>query len=80
MKKFSSNIDNLKYLDEQEALMKAFRTDAKMAEEKAEMTGLKKGEKKKAIEKAKNAIAIGLKNEDISKITGLSVKEIENLR
>ena len=88
MKKFSSNIDNLKYLDEQEALMKAFRTDAKIAEEKAEMTGLKKGEKlglekgkkENTIENAKNAIAIGLKNEDISKITGLSIEEIENLR
>ena len=92
MKQFSSNIDNLKYLDEQEALMKAFRTDAKIAEEKAakaglekgEQIGLKKGEKngetKKAIEIAKNAIAMDLKNEDISKITGLSVKEIENLR
>ena len=116
MKQFSSNIDNLKYLDEQEALMKAFRTDAKIAEEKAAKAGLEKGEqiglekgeqiglekgeqiglekgkqiglkkgekngeKKKAIEIAKNAIEHGLKNEDISKITGLSVKEIENLR
>lgn len=96
MKQFSSNIDNLKYLDEQEALMKAFRTDAKIAEEKAAKAGLEKGEKlgvkkgekiglekgetKKAIEIAKNAIDHGLKNEDISKITGLSVKEIENLR
>ena len=104
IEKFSSNIDNLAYLDEQEALMKAFRTDAKIAEEKAakaglekgeklgvkkgeriglekgEQIGLKKGETKKAIENAKNAISIGLKNEDISKITGLSVEEIENLR
>ncbi len=92
MKQFSSNIDNLKYLDEQEALMKAFRTDAKIAEEKAAKAGLEKGEqiglekgkkngeKKKAIEIAKNAIDHGLKNEDISKITGLPVKEIENLR
>ena len=80
MKQFSSNIDNLKYLDEQEALMKAFRTDAKIAEEKAAKAGLEKGETKKAIEIAKNAIAMDLKNEDISKITGLSVKEIENLR
>ena len=92
MKQFSSNIDNLKYLDEQEALMKAFRTDAKIAEEKAAKAGLEKGEqiglekgkkngeKKKAIEIAKNAIGHGWENEDISKITGLSVKEIENLR
>ena len=96
MKQFSSNIDNLKYLDEQEALMKAFRTDAKITEEKAakaglakgeqiglekgKQIGLEKGETKKAIEIAKNAIDHGLKNEDISKITGLSVKEIENLR
>ncbi len=108
MEKFSSNIDNLAYLDEQEALMKAFRTDAKIAEEKAAKAGLEKGEKlgvkkgekiglekgekiglekgekngkrKNAIENAKNAIALGLKNEDISKITGLSIEEIENLR
>ena len=45
MKKFSSSIDNLAYLDEQEALMKAFRTDAKIAEEKAAKAGLEKGEK-----------------------------------
>ena len=47
---------------------------------KGEKIGLEKGETKKAIEIAKNAIDHGLKNEDISKITGLSVKEIENLR
>ena len=45
MEKFSSSIDNLAYLDEQEALMKAFRTDAKISEEKAAKAGLEKGEK-----------------------------------
>ena len=90
MKQFSSNIDNLKYLDEQEALMKAFRTDAKIAEEKAtkaglakgEKLGLEKGETKKAIEIAKNLLTTmpKMKLEDIAQATGLTVKEIENLR
>ena len=52
----------------------------KLGVKKGEKIGLEKGETKKAIEIAKNAIAMDLKNEDISKITGLSVKEIENLR
>ena len=96
--KFSSSIDNLAYLDEQEALMKAFRTDAKIAEEKAAKVGLEKGEKlgvkkgekiglekgetKKAMEVAKNLLTMTpkMKLEDIAQATGLTVKEIENLR
>ena len=76
------------FSDPQEELMKVFRTDAKIAYEEAkrrgEKRGFKKGEKigkkKKTMEIAKNAIGLGWKNEFISKITGLSVEEIEALR
>ena len=42
--------------------------------------GIEQGSKEKAFENAKNAIAIGLDSETISKITGLSIEEIEHLR
>ncbi len=42
--------------------------------------GIEQGSKEKAFESAKNAIAIGLDSETISKITGLSIEEIERLR
>ena len=38
-----------------------------------------KGERAKQLEIAKNLINIGMKVEDIIKVTGLSKKEIENL-
>ena len=41
--------------------------------------GEEQGSKKKAIDMAKNAINIGLDIKTISKLTGLSIKEIENL-
>ena len=46
--------------------------------------GLKDGEvigsEKKAVENAKNALSLGLDNDTISKITGLSIKEIVALK
>ena len=42
--------------------------------------GIEQGSKEKAFENAKNAIAIGLDSETVSKITGLSIAEIEQLR
>jgi predicted transposase/invertase (TIGR01784 family) len=45
-----------------------------------EQIGLQKGEQKKALEIAKNAIQLGLSNEEISKLTGLSVDEVSKLR
>ena len=40
----------------------------------------KAGSKENALANAKNAIGLGLDNETISKITGLSVEEIEKTR
>jgi predicted transposase YdaD len=48
--------------------------------QKGEQIGLQKGEQKKALEIAKNAIQLGLSNEEISKLTGLSVDEVSKLR
>ena len=48
--------------------------------EKGIEQGIEQGSKEKAFESAKNAIAIGLDSETISKITGLSIEEIERLR
>ena len=48
--------------------------------EKGIEQGIEQGSKEKASENAKNAIGLGLDNETISKITGLSVEEIEKIR
>lgn len=48
--------------------------------EKGIEQGIEQGSKEKAFESAKNAIAIGLDSETVSKITGLSIAEIEHLR
>ena len=53
-----------------------FNTRLAYAEEEAK----ERGSKENAFENAKNAIGIGLDNETISKITGLSIKKIEHLR
>lgn len=42
--------------------------------------GVEEGSKENALVNAKNAIGLGLDNETISKITGLSVEEIEKIR
>ncbi len=41
--------------------------------------GLAKGAHLKAIESAENALNIGIPIEDVSKITGLSLEEVEEL-
>ena len=43
-------------------------------------TAKEKGSKETSIENAKNAIALGLADETISKITGLSLEDIAKLR
>jgi predicted transposase/invertase (TIGR01784 family) len=53
--------------------------DEELALEKAEKKGREEGEKKKAIEIARNLLDV-LDNEMIAKKTGLSVEEIEKLR
>lgn len=45
MEEYSNNIENLRLLDQQSELMKALRTDAKIASEKAEKAGERKGKK-----------------------------------
>ena len=42
--------------------------------------GILKGSRQKAEETARNALDMGLSVEQISKLTGLSVEEIEDLR
>ena len=42
--------------------------------------GIEQGSKENALANAKNAIGLGLDNETISKITGLSIADIEQLR
>ena len=41
---------------------------------------IEKGSQEKALENAKNALALGLDIKTISKITGLSIEEIEKLK
>ena len=57
-----------------------FNTRLANAEEAAEERGKEQGSKENAIENAKNAIALGLDDETISKITGLSLEEIKSLK
>jgi len=42
--------------------------------------GIKKGREKEKIETAKNLLAMNLEVEQIAKATGLSIKNIENLK
>ena len=92
MEEYSSNYDNLDLLDQQAEFMKAIKTDNEkekiIIEQKSLEKGLEKGLKdgevigseKKAVENAKNALSLGLDNDTISKITGLSIKEIVALK
>ena len=47
---------------------------------RAEKRGIAKGERRKALETAKNALAMGLIIEQISKLTGLSFEEVQELQ
>ena len=51
-----------------------------MAFDEGKAEGLSEGARQNAVENAKNAILQGLNDELISKITGLSVEEVANLR
>lgn len=48
--------------------------------QKGEQIGLQKGENKKAYDVTSKAIGMGLKNDEISLLTGLSVEEIQKVR
>ena len=52
----------------------------KLGEKKGRKEGIKEGEKRKAIKMAKKSLKEGLAVELISKITGLSVEEIGNIK
>ena len=55
------------------------RRNGQAEEQKENQNGLAEGERAKQLEIAKNLINIGMKVEDIIKVTGLSKEEIENL-
>ena len=65
---------------EEEAKERGYNAGIEEGIEKGIEQGIEQGSKEKAFENAKNAIAIGLDSETISKITGLSIEEIEHLR
>ena len=72
-KELSSDDEYIRLFDEEENYKELIRnTEIAEAHEA--------GSKEKALEIAKNAKALGLDNNSISKITGLSIEEIENLK
>ena len=79
MEKYSNNIENLRYLDQQSELMKALRTDAKIASEKAAKAGERRGEKQKALDMAKKLKSNGVDVAVIANASGLSIEKIKSL-
>ena len=72
-KELSSDGEYIRLFDEEENYKELIRnTELSEAHEA--------GSKEKALEIVKNAKALGLDNNSISKITGLSIEEIENLK
>ena len=66
---------------DQENMQEMIRnTELEEATEKGVEQGIERGSQENAIQNAKNALALGLDFETISKITGLSTKEIEKLK
>ncbi len=80
-----SNVNKyIRLFDEEENYKElAYNTDIDNARKEAISEGIKQGikqgAKETAINNAKNAKALGLDNNSISKITGLSIEEIESL-
>lgn len=71
----------LGYLSEKNvAVEKALEKGEKIGIEKGRAEGITEGERKKAIETAKNFLKMGLSIEQVAQGTGLSVAEIENLK
>ena len=62
-----------------EGSLKTYR-DLNSSFDTARSEGMEKGRKEEKVSSALNAIAMGLSDETIVKITGLSIKEIEGLR
>ena len=68
-----SSDDEMVYMFDQENMQEMIRnTELEEA--------IEKGSQEKALENAKNALKLGLDIKTISKITGLSVEEIEKLK
>lgn len=76
-KELSSDEEYIRLFDEEENYKELIR-NTELSE--AHEAGVKQGSKETAINNAKNAKALGLDNNSISKITGLSIKEIDNLK
>ena len=80
-KELSSDGEYVRLFDKEENYKELIRnTELAEAHEDGVKQGFEQGSKENALENAKNAIALGLDNETISKITGLSLEEIESLR
>lgn len=80
-----SSDDEMVYMFDQENMQEMIRnTELEEATEKGIEQGIEqgieRGSQENAIQNAKNALALGLDFETISKITGLSTKEIEKLK
>ena len=69
-----------KYMSEEEDKKKIQNSLLSEARENGINDGISKGENKKSIEIAKNLLSMNMPPEDISKATGLSVEEIENIK
>ena len=76
-KELSSDEEYIRLFDEEENYKELIR-NTELSE--AHEAGFKQGSKETAINNAKNAKALGLDNNSISKITGLSIEEIDNLK
>ena len=80
-KELSSDGEYVKLFDKEENYKELIRnTELAAAHEDGIKQGIARGSKETAINNAKNAKALGLDNNSISKITGLSIEEIENLK
>jgi len=84
MEKYSSNIDNLKFLDQQAEFMKVFETDKLKAKEDGLKIGVDKGKAigsdNKAIEIAKKMLSTDASIDYIAEMTGLSKEKINSLK
>ena len=80
MEKYSELERDILEIDNYAEFMKAVKTDNEKEKIIIEQKSLEKGEKSNAIKNAKNALSLGLDNDTISKITGLSIKEIVALK
>ena len=82
IKELNNDDDFVFRIDERERAEREYNARMQASQEKiqkAEEKGLQQGEKKKAIEIAKNLKSMGLAVEQIIEATGLSKEEIESL-